>query len=312
MESGNHNIGGETNTNNNRWIKVNKVGEEREISLFVVVEVLRFIFYLWFVVIIITGVTLTIGFVDEEFKTTITSVFGSLNVCAFFDFPPSTYILPTLYAIQLVVIYQYSIVSVFRAWIAKEEKKISGASLCLYVGAFIYFAFSAAVFSTIFAIQPDPKHPVTVLIHTIPFTNLIISLTVLQIAVTWFGVKVSWGGLNAPICSVRTFAYICLVGLIVTSMGKVIHHINALGDLGTGLWWRVDEEALRPIFQVLDACWLVSGIVGPMCQSGYLAWRKFDTHGVVITIGDNRKSNITNIADESNVENKEEEQESFL
>ena len=33
---------------------------------------------------------------------------------------------------------------------------------------------------------------------------------------------------------------------------------------------------------------MLSVLFWPMCQSGYEMWRKFDTHGLIITIGDNR------------------------
>lgn len=288
----------DTNSNNNQWFKINSVGGKREISLFVVVEMFRCIFYVWFVLLVIVGATLTKAFVDEDYKKTVTSVFGSLNVCAYFDFPPSTYVLPTLYAIQLVLIYQYSIVSVFRAWIAKEENEISDVSFILYSCVFVYVSLSAAIFSTIFAVQPDLKNPHTVLIHTIPFTNLIVALTVLQITVTWFGVKVSWKDLNAPKC-LQWYTYFGLFGLVITSIFKVLHHGNSLGDLGDGknqtspergVLVNVHDDTLKPVLQTLDVLWLVFALVDPMIQSGYLSWRKFDTHGVIFTIRDNKKT----------------------
>ena len=38
---------------------------------------------------------------------------------------------------------------------------------------------------------------------------------------------------------------------------------------------------------------MISILLWPMCQSGYEMWRKFDTHGLIITVGDNRDANIT-------------------
>ena len=115
-----------------KWFSVKKNGREKELEVAVVVEFLRFLFYLWFFVIVIVGMTLTHGITtkqmeaagkNETYGDVIDKLFGSVNVCAFFDFPPSTYILPTMYAILLLLLYQYAIFSAFRAWIALLEDK---------------------------------------------------------------------------------------------------------------------------------------------------------------------------------------------
>ena len=115
-----------------KWFSVKKKGLERELEISVVVEFFRFLFYLWFVMIVAVGISLTYGVTavsmktagNETFYEIIEGVFGSVNICAFFDFPPATYVLPTMYAILLLLLYQYAIVSVFRAWMALEENKI--------------------------------------------------------------------------------------------------------------------------------------------------------------------------------------------
>ena len=170
--------------------EIRDVGGEKEINFFVVVEMFRFLFYLWFVIIMVTGILLTFVFTEEKYSEIIKTIFGSINVCVFFDFPPSIYVLPSLYAIWPVIIFIYAILSVFRAWISKEEKKISKFAFILYSLVFVYFTLSAAVFSTSIAVQPDLKKPVTIKLHTLPYTNLVMALTVLQISITWFGFEV--------------------------------------------------------------------------------------------------------------------------
>ena len=288
--------------NMTKWFSVKKKGLEREIEISVVVEFFRFLFYLWFVMIVVVGISLTYGVTavsmktagNETFYEVIEGVFGSVNICAFFDFPPATYVLPTMYAILLLLLYQYAIVSVFRAWMALEENKITQKEFLIYTYAFLYFALSAAVFSTIFAVQPDPGNPATIIIHTLPFTNLIIALTVLQIAVTWFGRSVSWKGLKhknkLTKRSLRLCTYICLGTLILTTIFKVIHQINSLGDLKNhGLWFNVHNH--RALLQLIDKTWLLAALVGPMMQSGYLTFKTFDTHLIIFTVRDNRRAN---------------------
>ena len=290
-----------------KWFKVLRKGREREIVLFIVVELFRFIFYLWFVVFFIVGLTLTHGFtpyLEEESNTkkAVTKVFGNINDSGIFGIPPWTYVLPTFYTIQVVLIFLYSILSVFRAWIAKLENKISCIAFTLYSSIFGYFCLSAAMFSTIFSVQPDVNKPVTLFLHTLPFTNLIISLTLLQVAVTWFGVKVSWKELKHHLKISRIAlswgSTSFLIGLIISSSLKVLHQINALGDLDfakeeieQGLWLNVHTDSYKIGLEVVDKIWLVMALLCPMIQSLYLTLKGLDTHGIIITIRDNRQAN---------------------
>ena len=290
-----------------KWFKVLRKGREREIVLFIVVELFRFIFYLWFVVFFIVGLTLTHGFtpyLEEESSTkkAVTKVFGNINDSGIFGIPPWTYVLPTFYTIQVVLIFLYSILSVFRAWIAKLENKITCISFTLYSIVFGYFCLSAAMFSTIFSVQPDVNKPETLFLHTLPFTNLIISLTLLQIAVTWFGHKVSWKELRHHLKVSRLVLYwgsvAFLVGLIVSSTLKVLHQINALADLDyakekmeQGLLLNVHADSYKIGLEIIDKIWLIMALLCPMIQSLYLTLKGLDTHGIIITIRDNREAN---------------------
>ena len=189
----------------------------------------------------------------------------------------------------------YAASSVFRAWVSKEEGKITRRSFIVYVVSFGYVVFSFIFFSIIFAVSPDPKvryprsillllllaggykifcwkcvemnispkyattpyhsykcyeipyitgrnkehflvcgrvtskkiltravyrkqsyifglyeifpktiqpllqFPETMIIHTVPYTNLCVGLFVLAVIVTWFGEKVAWDGLGIPL-----------------------------------------------------------------------------------------------------------------
>ena len=279
---------------------IKKLGNETEITLFVVVELLRFLIYLWFLLILLVGVFLTFGFVEEDHLAILKYIFGSVNICVYFEFPPTTYVLPTLYAIWPVLVFQYCIVSIFRAWIALEEKKISSGSFGIYTCTFVYTFFSSIFFATSFAVQPDLKKQETIELHAIPFTNLVIALTLLQIAITWFGFNVSWNGMKNPkwfqLCT-----FISVLCLVLTSIMTVAQHINSLSSLEMsneeglvkvrGTWWSVEDESLGKMFQVIEVIWMICVLIVPLIQSAYLTWRKFDTHGLVITIGDNRTSN---------------------
>ena len=119
------------NASTKKWLQIRRNGNEREINLFVVVETFRFIFYLWFLLVMIVGILLTLTLSYEpEYKKIIRKLFGSINVCVFFDYPPATYVLPSLYAVWPVIVFQYAILSIFRAWISCSIG--SKNSICLH------------------------------------------------------------------------------------------------------------------------------------------------------------------------------------
>ena len=278
-----------------KWFQIKRNGNEREINLFVVVETFRFIFYLWFLLVIIVGIllTLTLSY-NPEYKKIIRKIFGSINVCVFFDYPPATYVLPSLYAVWPVIVFQYAVLSIFRAWISMEERHIAKFSFVLYSVSFIYFWISSAIFSTSVAVQPDLGKPETVMLHTLPFTNLVLSLTFLQLAITWFGFKVSWKNLKMP-RFLETVTLVFMISLSITSIIKITQHINGVShiqakenDESGGKWWSVDNHAMSIFCQIVDVIWLISVLFWPMVQSGYLMWQNRDTHGLIITIEDNR------------------------
>ena len=274
-----------------QWLQIKRNGNEREINLFVVVETFRFIFYLWFLLVIIAGIVLTVTLSYEpEYKKIIRKIFGSINVCVFFDYPPATYVLPSLYAVWPVIVFQYAILSIFRAWISMEERYITKFSFVLYSASFIYFWISSAVFSTSVAVQPDLEKPETVMLHTLPFTNLVVSLTLLQLAITWFGFKVSWKNLKMP-RYLETVTLVFMISLSITSIIKITQHINGVSHIQAKevTLWSVDDNYAMSIFcQIVDVIWLISVLFWPIVQSGYLMWRNRDTHGLIITIEDNR------------------------
>ena len=108
-----------------RRLVVTKVNDEKEIKVGVVLEDFRVGFFTSFLLMLLIGYILTKCFVEEDHQAIILDVFGSTSVCAYFDFPPSTYVIPFLWIFPLLFAILYDLMSIFRAWIAKEEGKIS-------------------------------------------------------------------------------------------------------------------------------------------------------------------------------------------
>ena len=79
---------------------------------------------------------------------------------------------------------------------------------------------------------------------------------------------------------------------------KVLHQINALGDLDfakddmvQGAWLNVHTDSYKTGLEVVDKLWLIMALLCPMIQSLYLTLKGLDTHGIIITIRDNREAN---------------------
>jgi len=264
---------------------------EKRFELTLVVEQLRFAMYSSFLFIIILGYTLSKAFADIDYEDNfLKNVFGSTNVCIYFDFPPSTYVLPAIYNIVVLGGVAYALASYVRASIAKEEGKISQGALSMLRCVYVYVAVSVMYFATIFAVEPNPDKPHTMVIHSLPFVNLEIALCLMQLAITWFGTTVAWIDL-LPTSYHKACVVHCIL-LISVTIGKIACQVNALADMngskGQGLWWNVRDDKAQMCAQVLDLTWLLLSLVIPLAQSLHLMCQKGNTHALIMNIQDNR------------------------
>jgi len=266
-------------------------GREREIMLLIVVENFRLVFYLSFLGIIILGVFLTEVFSNEvDPGKPLRDAFGVVSLCVFFDYPPSTYVLPSLWSITLMFAYLYAIAWIFRVWITMEEGKVSRCSFVGYCIGFSYVVLSFIFFTTIFAVQPDPSKPITIRIHTVPFTNFMVGLWVMAVMVTWYGDHVAWKNMGLPRWFfIMNYVMLCIQSFVVPI--KVTSHINCLSDLDGGLWWDPNgNETLTGFFDLIDQLFLISVLIYPTFQSAYLSCKRTQTHCVFMSLRDDRKS----------------------
>ena len=298
-------------------------GGEIAVDFKLIVEEFRFYWYLLFCLMLLLGVVVTKAYTPsyfgcDKYGSLLASLFGSINMCVYFDFPPVTYILPSIYSMVVVFAHFYVTAAIFRAWISKEEKRISKRSFKIYCGVMIYFALSMDFFATIFAVPPNlAENPFTIQIHTVPYTNLCIALCLLQICVTWFGINVAWTELNAP----KIFRVVSIGGvgvLAFTAISKLVLHINALGDVGRcnpgqtnwtldwtkqlcdsedpdkfcgkGLMWSVHSEGSIIFSKFVEMTFLLSALIAPLFQCGYLYFRHFRTHHIIFSVRDNKEA----------------------
>ena len=273
---------------------------DQQIRISIVVENFRTLFYWLFLLTVLLGMFLTKVFAKPGSALILTDVFGASNICANFDFPPATYFLPFVWIFPMFAAVTYDIVSMFRIWIANAEGRITGKSTRLLFMAHIYFILSIMVFSTIFAVSPNREDPATMLVHTIPYINLKVSMFFLQLAVVWFGTKVSWKKLKFPGCITKdcfiAFGWAHVILQCICMIVSNITIINALGDMGEanlagkGLWWSVHTDQSMNTFSDIftNKASFFLNILYPLAQSQYLGYRGAQniasTHAVIISI----------------------------
>ena len=125
-------------------------------------------------------------------------MYGISNACSYFDFPPSTYVLPILWMFDFTFGVIYAVTAIFRIRVAYLENKLTMCEQVSLILAYVYVAISLVYLNQIFAVVPKREEPVSMLIHTIPYINFKVMFCVLQIAVVYFGLKVSWVELKLP------------------------------------------------------------------------------------------------------------------
>ena len=282
-------------------IEVITEGTEKCIKISMVVENFRTLFYWLMLGVMGLGMFLTKTF--SETTDIIKDVFGASNVCVYFDIAPSTYVLPFFWLFPMLFAITYDIISMFRIWVSYREEKISLASKNLLFFAHIYFMLTVMLFGTIFAVSPDRKDPTTMILHSVPYLNLKFGMCILQVAVVWFGTKVAWKDFKLSKFLVA-FNWLHVGLQILTMVISSILAINAIGDMGTGnlkgkgIWWSVHNNpqlnTLADIF--VNYLSFLLNMVVPLLQSQYFSYKGFknisNTHAVVISIADNRKSGI--------------------
>ena len=265
---------------------------------------------------------LTLVFAKEKDTTQIiTDVFGASNICAYFDFPPASYILPVCWIFPMLCAIMYDVISNFRIWIAYEEQEgvreiktlqderigirpLGKKAVILLLLAHIYFTATVILFTMIFATTPDREDPSSMLWHTVPYLNLKFAMFVLQVAVVWFGQKIAWKKLKDNKELPKYFVELSWLHVILQGITMVISNfiiINALEDMGLerlqgkGLWWDVHkDENLKIVGNIFGNYFsFFLNILFPMAQSIYLSHKGHqkmsNTHCVIFAISDNRE-----------------------
>jgi len=278
-----------------RRLTIENEAGEYTLKMVLVVEDFRAGFYILFVIISIIGLILTKTSATEDPHALLIQVYGVSNLCHVFDLPPSTYVLPVLWCLPMLSGIMYNITAIFRIWIAYLEMKLSHSATILLIMVHVYGVLSFMFFSIIFAVQPDPEHPATMVYHTIPYINLKVMLAALHCAVVYFGIKVSWVNMNFP----RWFHLASIIHAIALAFLNLLANIiliNALGNMGAhlegkGLWWSVRNDMSKFVSD-MTSTYLSNllGVIFPLFQALYISRKGVKNHAVIVSVSDNRRS----------------------
>jgi len=113
---------------------------------------------------------------------------GTTNVCIFFDFPPSNYVLPAFYTIFIIIFCMMSLL----LWVRQKEAVLAGQISRGWYWFLNYLRISevlaACYFLTIFAVSPDVHEMATqgtartLIHHTVPFACFVIAMSTLTLS----------------------------------------------------------------------------------------------------------------------------------
>ena len=151
--------------------------EDGKITWSINPELLRIYSYLFFWTIVFFGWYFTKHHSDVDFHDNILiDTFGSNSICILFDHPPGNYILPSLWALNYLLLFSYSVSCWLRVYHEKVLEHTNQSRYYFFTICTCIEILSFTIFSTIFAITPEEN----VAIHTLPFTFLIIGLSILS------------------------------------------------------------------------------------------------------------------------------------
>lgn len=256
-----------------------------------VVEKLRLQGYIGFWLVVGTGILLTRRFTDLPDPTLLTTVFGYNNVCVNFDYAPSTYVLPAMWAVTLLFLLTY----IFAHWMQMRDDVAQGElSFGMYrtlSGLKFFEACTLIIFSTIFALAPEgPDH--TLVIHTAPFFLLQIGMVSLAMSNTLHGIKSGyWARLELPSWFATSAKVYCFLFALIV-LFKIPVATNAMlaalanpGQVLMGITPDAPLFAYTPTLQNIaaqvDRAFLVFAAAIPMAKAIYMLTTKRDKLEVV-------------------------------
>ena len=217
-------------------------------------EGLRFYAYLCFWVLVIIGAWLTFYHSNVQFHDNpLIHHFGYNNICILFDTYPATYVLPTIWVINFLLLVSYIITSWLRIYQKYLLSSVSKRSFLLFsISSTIEFT-CLCLFTTIFSISPEEN----LFFHLAPFTCLIFALSLLSIKNYIYYRRVANLSPNET-----KLGLIYLAVHLFASIVKIIAQINVLtGDIF------YSTLSYISFHQFIDRLWMLTAAVIPIYLS---------------------------------------------
>ncbi len=225
-------------------------------------ELLRIYSYLFFWLIVGFGWYFTKHHSDVDFHDNILiDTFGSNSICLLFDHPPGNYLLPSLWAINYLLLTSYSISCWLRVYHEKALNDIEKNRYRFYTICTAMEIFSFTAFSTIFAITPEEN----VAIHTLPFTFLILGLSILSAK------NYIYYQFVTELTEKEKLQSKIITGIhIAVSAFKILFQISAIFYPQI-----IDNDNILFLNEIFSVVWILTAAVIPI----YTSWRLKDRAG---------------------------------
>lgn len=236
------------------------------------VETLRLLGYGAFWITTITGIVVTQLFADHDVHHgIIKEVWGYNNICIYFDHPPATFVLPTLWGCTLVLLIFYLVA----AWLRMRAEVLAGTlkpHLYRILSGFKLFeAFTLIAFSTSFAVSPEGWDE-TLYAHTIPFYLVQLGMVSLALTSTIHGIRSGyWTRLEIPRWFTDVMVVYCFVFCVV-----VIFKIPASANSLMGSPWWEQSPGFIQLAHFMDIMFLICAAIVPMWKAAFLLWKRGD------------------------------------
>lgn len=256
--------------------------------MIITVERLRLYSYAGMWTIMVTGVILTQAFAEiDQNDTLLVSVYGYNNVCVNFDFPPSTYVLPVMWAVTLCLFLCYFKTQTVVFNTHEHEGRLSPLVNTILHRMKAIEAAAFVGFSTIFAVSPEgPDH--TMWIHTIPWLLMQIGLASCAASNTLHGYKSGlWYNLDHGTGWLFRLAVVYIVLLVTSTIIMLVLTLNALIGMPTcvsridGSGWDDCEggfitktDGLATFMQTTSYLHFVLIMIIPPAKAGLLVWTR--------------------------------------
>jgi len=154
-------------------------------------DFLRSVFWGLFLTLLIIGKILTDTLSDVDYDNNpIKDTFGTNNPCLWLDYPPSTYITPSLWVIASNIYLLYCLFRWYRTTVAYRDKSFNNVGKWeyrLYTVSIWVEAATVIFFSTVFSIGPEED----IVMHTLPYSIVSIGACLNVVSDFWYLTRVA-------------------------------------------------------------------------------------------------------------------------